>query len=62
MVQNIKINSDDNELQFQQTVFVNKLPFLEYKYTKSITKLGMTVLYSQEQLDKMIKQNIFQPC
>lgn len=52
------IISDGNELQFQKPVIINKLPFLEYKYTKSVTKLGLIVCYSQLELDKMIKNNI----
>jgi len=55
--QKLLIPSDDNELTFVK--IVGKTKELEYVYTKSITKLGCTLILSSEDLQKKIYNGIF---
>ncbi len=52
------IISDGDELEFMETKIMNKLPILNYRYTKSQTKLSSILPLTNEQLEKMIKNNI----
>ncbi len=53
----IKILSDGNELQFQETIKLKEGLIHKYKYSKSKTKKGTVLELSQEQLDKLLKIN-----
>lgn len=50
----IKFISDGNELSF---IEIKKDKTYLYKYTKSLTKLGMTVSFTEKDLDKFVKLN-----
>lgn len=50
----IKVNSDDNELEFQNIVLKSNV----YKYTKSVTKLNSLIAWTDEELTKLIANNI----
>jgi hypothetical protein len=52
------ILSDSNELEFVETKIINKVPILNYRYTKSQTKLSCILPLTNEQLGKMIANNI----
>ena len=54
----ILIVTDSNELEYSETKLVSKVPMLYYRYTKSITKLDTLLPLTNEQLEKMIKNNI----
>ncbi len=49
---------DGNILEYSETKLVNKSPILYYQYTKSQTKLNTVLPLTNEQLEKMIKNNI----
>ena len=50
----IKILSDGNEIEFRE---VTKDKMYLYVYVKSVTKLGMEVKYSEQDLERLIKTN-----
>jgi hypothetical protein len=58
IIQKIRIKSDGDELQFSTVGKVGTIAVLNYVYTLSQTKKGMTLPLPQEQLDKMILNNI----
>ena len=50
--------TDSNELCFIR-IIKNKETLYEYQFTKSETKEGMTMTFSESQLAKSLKQKIF---
>jgi hypothetical protein len=54
----IKILSDGNELEFKEKKVINKVPMLVYEYVVSKSKVGQTLLLSESELDKMVKNEI----
>ena len=54
----LRIKSDQDELTYLQTKLVNKQKVFYYKYTKSNWKLGLELPMSEEQILKMIKNEI----
>ena len=50
--------TDSNELSFIR-IIKNKETLYEYQFTKSETKEGMTMTFSESQLEKSLKQKIF---
>lgn len=50
----IKVNSDGNELEFQEIVKGHNI----YKYTVSKTKLGQLIGWSDIELNKLIENKI----
>ena len=50
--------TDSNELSFIR-IIKNKETLYEYQFTKSETKTGMTMTFSESQLEKSLKQKIF---
>lgn len=57
-MKNIIILSDGNELKFVERKLINKVPMLAYEYVVSENKLGQTLVLSESDLDKMIKNKI----
>lgn len=51
--QTITIKSDDNNLTF---IEITKQKTFKYQYTKSITKLGLFIEFSEIELLKLVKQ------
>ncbi len=56
--QTITIITDGNELNYIETKITNKVPILYYQYTKSQTKLNTILPITNEQLEKMILNQI----
>ena len=56
----IEIVSDNNELQFQEvlTPIKTKEKHYVYKYTKSVSKLGNLIGWTELELEKLLKNNI----
>lgn len=52
----IRFPSDDNELEFQNiiTPVGSKVKQIIYRYTKSKTKKGMDIGFTEEEYDKLI--------
>ena len=50
--------TDSNELSFIR-IIKNKETLYEYQFIKSETKEGMTMTFSESQLEKSLKQKIF---
>ena len=50
--------TDSNVLEFVR-IIKNKETIYEYQFTKSETKTGMTMTFSESQLEKSLKQKIF---
>ena len=51
--------TDSSELKFVRTIKTKIETLLEYKFVKSETKKGMTMTFSESQLEKNLKQKIF---
>jgi hypothetical protein len=58
IIQKIRIKSDGDELQFSTVGKVGTIAVLNYVYTLSKEKYGLTLPLPQEQLDKMLQNNI----
>lgn len=56
--QKLLVPSDENILELVQTIKGKELKH-EYEYTKSETKKGMRVIFSEEELKKNLKKEIF---
>jgi hypothetical protein len=59
----IKVVSDGNELEYQTTISPlpsskNKQIFITYKYTKSDTKMGKLIGWTEQEFDILIKNGI----
>lgn len=52
------ILSDNNELEFVRIIKAKEIIY-EYRFTKSETKLGMLMTFSEKQLEKELKNKIF---
>ena len=52
------IPTDSNELEYVQTLKGKELIY-EYKFTKSETKLGITMTITEDQLNQNLKKQIF---
>jgi len=50
--------SDQNELEYTQTIKTKTELLHEYTYTKSFTKQGKTVTFSESVLEKFLKNKI----
>ena len=55
----LTVTSDSNELVFIQILKTKTELSYEYQFTKSETKSGMTMTFSESQLEKSLKQKIF---
>lgn len=53
------IPSDQNELEFVRIIKLKTGNLYEYKFTKSETKLGMLMTFSEIELQKGLKNEIF---
>ena len=53
----IEIRSDGNTLSFLETIKLKEGLIHKYQYSKSKTKKGTVLELSQEQLDKLIRNN-----
>ncbi len=51
--------SDGNELELVEHNLKNKC--LYYRYTKSLTKIDMNLVLSEQEYEKIIRQEIFKP-
>jgi|WorMetDrversion2_6_1045231.scaffolds.fasta_scaffold481001_2 hypothetical protein len=59
--QKIKIISDGNELEYQSSIIDKKKPtHLIYKYTKSITKLGELMGWSEFEIEKLLENKLIE--
>lgn len=58
MIKKLTIRSDGNELEFVQVIKQKTGNLLEYIFTKSETKLGMKMTFTEEQLEKALKNKI----
>ena len=55
----LTVTSDSNELVFIQILKTKTELSYEYQFTKLETKSGMTMTFSESQLEKSLKQKIF---
>ena len=55
----IIINSDGNILEFQQTIKTKTELKYEYIYTKSFTLLGRLILFSEDEIERYLRKDIF---
>jgi len=59
--QKIKIISDGNELEYQSSIIDKKKPtHLIYKYSKSITKLGEIMGWSEFEIEKLLENKLIE--
>jgi hypothetical protein len=58
MIKKLICPSDQNELEYVQTIKGKEI-LHEYKFTKSLTKQGMKITMTAEQIEKNIKKGIF---
>ena len=58
MNKKLLIPSDNNELEYVQTIKGKEI-LHEYKFTKSVTKEGLIMTISETELQKNLKKKIF---
>lgn len=59
--QKLRIISDGNELEYQSSIIDKKKPtHLIYKYTKSITKLGELMGWSEFEIEKLLENKLIE--
>lgn len=60
--QKIKIISDGNELEYQNSITPDKKKanHLIYKYTKSETKLGQLMGWTEFEIDKLLENKLIE--
>lgn len=58
MNKKLLIPSDNNELEYVQTIKGKEI-LHQYKFTKSATKKGLIMTITEDQLNKNLKQKIF---
>lgn len=55
----LTVASDQNELEFTRTIETTKDIFYEYRFTKSKTKEGSVVTFTESVLKTLLKNKIF---
>lgn len=58
MIKKLLIPSDNNELEYVQTIKGKEI-LHQYKFTKSVTKEGLIMTITEEQLKLNLKREIF---
>ena len=57
----IRIISDGNELEYQSSIIDKKKPtHLIYKYSKSITKLGQLMGWTEFEIEKLLENKLIE--
>lgn len=53
----ILVQSDGNEMQFQNIRIINKQNMYVYKFTKSETKLNVETVFTEQELQKQLNSS-----